>query len=99
MGEEFKSKGVNIALGPGMNMQRTPAAGRNWEMAGADPYLAGESAFHTTKGLQDAGVQACAKHLVANDQEINRSECQDKSGQEVGNTNIRHNNRHLQFKY
>ena len=74
MGEEFKSKGVNVALGPGMNMHRAAAAGRNWEMAGADPYLSGEAAYLTTKGIQDAGVQACAKHYIANDQEINRSE-------------------------
>lgn len=47
---------------------RTPAGGRNWEMASADPYLTGESAFHTTKGMQDAGVQACAKHYIANEQ-------------------------------
>lgn len=73
MGEEFRKKGVNVQLGPGMNLHRSAAAGRNWEMGGADPYLSGESAYHTIKGIQSQGVQACAKHLVANEQEINRN--------------------------
>lgn len=73
MGEEFHKKGVNIQLGPGMNIVRTPASGRNWEMSSADPYLTGESAYHTIKGIQSQGVQACAKHLVGNEQEINRN--------------------------
>ncbi len=69
MGEEFKAKGVNLQLGPGMNMHRSPAAGRNWEMAGADPYQVGESAYQTTLGIQSAGVQAVAKHYLLNEQE------------------------------
>jgi len=73
MGEEHRLKGVNVQLGPGMNIHRAPAAGRNWEMNGADPYLSGEAAYHTTKGIQDAGVQACAKHWLGNEQEINRN--------------------------
>jgi beta-glucosidase len=73
MGQEHRSKGVNIQLGPGMNMHRTPASGRNWEMAGADPYLSGEAAYQTIRGIQSHGVQACAKHLIGNDQEINRN--------------------------
>lgn len=31
MGEEFRGKGVNVALAPAMNIMRAPAAGRNWE--------------------------------------------------------------------
>ena len=61
MGQEHRSKGVNIQLGPGMNMLRSPAAGRNWEMCGADPYLCGEAAYHTIQGVQSQGVQANAK--------------------------------------
>ena len=41
IGEEHRDKGVNVALGPMMNLLRTPLAGRNWEGFGADPYLAG----------------------------------------------------------
>ena len=64
MGQEHVGKGVNIALGPMMNLGRVAEGGRNWEGFGADPYLAAESAYETILGLQNAGVQACAKHLV-----------------------------------
>lgn len=42
-------------------------------MGGQDPYLSGEGAYSTIRGLQDAGVQATAKHFIANDQERNRT--------------------------
>ncbi|PWN31092.1 glycoside hydrolase [Jaminaea rosea] len=74
MGREHKTKGVNIQLGPGMNHHAFAAGGRNWEMGGADPYLSGESAYHTIKGMQESGVQACAKHYIGNDQEHFRNE-------------------------
>jgi len=64
MGQQFKGKGVHIALGPGMNMARVPQAGRNWEGFGADPFLAGEASYETILGMQQGGTQACAKHLV-----------------------------------
>ncbi|KAK7032002.1 glycoside hydrolase family 3 protein [Favolaschia claudopus] len=69
MGQEFKGKGVHVALGPMMNLMRAPAAGRNWEGFGGDPYLSGEGAFQTITGLQSAGVQASAKHYINNEQE------------------------------
>ncbi|VDB94647.1 unnamed protein product [Peniophora sp. CBMAI 1063] len=72
IGEEHRNKGVNVALGPMMNLLRTPLAGRNWEGFGADPYLAGEAAYETILGMQAAGVQACAKHLLLNEQETFR---------------------------
>jgi len=64
MGREHKNKGVNIALGPMMNLGRIAQGGRNWEGFGADPFLAGEAAYETVLGLQKGGVIACAKHLV-----------------------------------
>ncbi|KAH6917184.1 cellulose-binding beta-glucosidase [Coprinopsis sp. MPI-PUGE-AT-0042] len=69
LGAEFRGKGVNVALSPAMNVQRAPAAGRNWEGFGADPYLNGEGAFETISGIQSQGVQATAKHYINNDQE------------------------------
>lgn len=72
IGSEFKGKGVNIALGPMMNMLRVPEAGRNFEGFGADPFLSGEAAYETVLGMQQGGVQACAKHFIDNDQETNR---------------------------
>jgi beta-glucosidase len=58
MGEEFKGKGANVALGPATNMGRVAAGGRNWESFGGDPYLSGWATEMTVKGMQDAGVQA-----------------------------------------
>ncbi|KAJ3761700.1 glycoside hydrolase family 3 protein [Lentinula raphanica] len=87
MGTEFKGKGVNIALGPMMNMLRVPAAGRNFEGFGADPFLSGEAAYETVLGMQQGGVQACAKHFIDNEQETNRmtssSDVDDRTQHEI----------------
>jgi hypothetical protein len=64
MGREHVGKGVNVALGPMMNIGRVAGGGRNWEGFGADPFLAGEAAYETIIGMQEGGVQACAKHLI-----------------------------------
>ena len=64
LGMEHRGKGVNIVLGPMMNIGRVPQGGRNWEGFGPDPFLAGEAAYETILGIQQAGVQACAKHLI-----------------------------------
>ncbi|KZP19075.1 glycoside hydrolase family 3 protein, partial [Athelia psychrophila] len=69
MGAEFRGKGVNVALGPMMNLARNAAAGRNWEGAGADPFLAGVHAVNNILGIQSEGVIACAKHFALNEQE------------------------------
>ena len=65
MGVEHRGKGVDIQLGPVVGpIGRNPKGGRNWEGFGADPYLAGEAAYETILGMQQGGVQACAKHFV-----------------------------------
>lgn len=69
IGDEFRTKGVHVFLGPMINVMRAPSAGRNWEGFGADPYLNGEGAYYTTLGVQDQGVQATLKHYLANEQE------------------------------
>ncbi|KAJ3537917.1 hypothetical protein NMY22_g5393 [Coprinellus aureogranulatus] len=84
-----RSKGrASISLWvPMMNMGRAAAGGRNWEGFGADPFLAGEAAYETVLGLQQGGTQACAKHLVNNEQEHKRSlsssEVDDRTQHEV----------------
>lgn len=69
LGEEAKGKGINILLGPQIDLMRSPKAGRNWESFGADPYLSGEAAYETIQGTQSVGVQACAKHFLGYMQE------------------------------
>ncbi|KAH9476789.1 putative beta-glucosidase L [Psilocybe cubensis] len=87
MGQEHKGKGVNIALGPMMNMGRLAEGGRNWEGFGADPFLTGEAAFETILGMQQGGVQACAKHFIGNEQEhfrtISSSDIDDRTMHEI----------------
>lgn len=73
MGEEFRSKGANVQLGPGTNMLRAPEMGRAWEMCGADPYLCGETSYHTIAGVQSRGVQSVIKHYILNEQEFERT--------------------------
>ncbi|KAF9653741.1 glycoside hydrolase family 3 protein [Thelephora ganbajun] len=69
LGEEFRGKGVRVYLGPAMDIMRSPKAGRAWESFGPEPWLNGESAYETIMGIQSTGVMACAKHLIANNQE------------------------------
>ncbi|PWN40201.1 putative beta-glucosidase [Ceraceosorus guamensis] len=72
-GQQARAKGVSILLGPGLNFGRAPAAGRNWEYGGEDPYLIGVAGAQNIKGIQSQHVQACAKHFVLNDQETLRN--------------------------
>ncbi|KAH9900446.1 glycoside hydrolase family 3 protein [Xylariomycetidae sp. FL2044] len=70
MGEEHKGKGINVMLGPVAGpIGRTATGGRNWEGFSPDPYLTGVGMTETVKGIQDAGVIACAKHFIGNEQE------------------------------
>lgn len=70
MGEEHRDKGVDIQLGPvAGGIGRSPDGGRNWEGFSPDPVLTGILMADTIKGIQDAGVIACAKHYIVNEQE------------------------------
>lgn len=74
LGEEFRGKGANIYLGPVAGpLGRTPYSGRNWEGFSPDPYLTGVAMEETITGVQSVGVQACAKHWIANEQETQRT--------------------------
>lgn len=73
LGQEFRGKGVNYALGPVAGpLGRVARGGRNWEGLSNDPYLAGEAMGGITKGTQDAGTIATPKHWLLNEQEFRR---------------------------
>lgn len=72
LGEEAAALGVDVLLGPGLNMKRSPLCGRNFEYFSEDPYLAGKMAASYVKGIQGEGVYACPKHFAVNSQELRR---------------------------
>ncbi len=72
LGRECQSQKVQILLGPGINMKRSPLGGRNFEYYAEDPHLAGKLAAAYIEGVQGQGVGVCLKHFAVNKQENER---------------------------
>ncbi len=87
LAKEAVAKGVNVILGPGADIARTPLNGRNFEYVGEDPYLAGQAAAAVTRGIQSEPVIATVKHYALNDQETLRnlvsSDASERTMQEI----------------
>ena len=72
LGVEAQANEVQILLGPGVNMKRSPLGGRNFEYFSEDPVLAGALASAYILGVQSQGVGTSIKHYAANNQELER---------------------------
>jgi beta-glucosidase len=73
IGTELRDQGYTMSLGGGVNLNREPRNGRNFEYHGEDPILAGTMDGRLVKGVQDQGVIGDIKHFALNDQETGRN--------------------------
>ena len=72
IGEEGLSYGVDVVLGPGVNIKRNPLCGRNFEYFSEDPFIAGAMGAAWVQGAQESGAGTSLKHFAANNQEYKR---------------------------
>ena len=73
MGEQMRALNKDQMLGPGVNINRTPLCGRNWEYMSEDPYLVSQMVVPLIQAVQSHGIAATVKHFAVNNQELARN--------------------------
>ncbi len=81
IGNESLEYGVDVILGPGMNLHRSPLCGRNFEYYSEDPIVTGLIGTAMVKGVQSQGVGVSAKHFAVNSQESDREKVDERLSQ------------------
>ena len=69
IGKEAEHYGIDVVLGPGVNIKRNPLAGRNFEYFSEDPLVAGRMGTELIKGIQENGTGVAVKHFALNNSE------------------------------
>ena len=72
IGEEAQAQNVQIVLGPGNNIKRSPLGGRSFEYFSEDPVLSGHIAAGVIEGIQSKKAGTALKHFACNSQETER---------------------------
>lgn len=72
LGTAARAEKIGVLLGPGVNIKRSPLAGRNFEYFSEDPLLAGRMGTAYVKGVQSTGVGVSVKHFATNNREDQR---------------------------
>src|SRR5215470_12123041 len=72
LGREARSRGFNVQLAGGINLQRDVRNGRNFEYYSEDPLVSAVFGAEAVNGIQGEGVISTLKHYTLNCNETNR---------------------------